>query len=227
MLFALWDDKPHRPTRDLDLLGFVPAEKQEMLRVFQEIVTTPVVDDGLVFDPATVTVEDIREDNAYGGIRVKLLAHLGTAEVPVQVDVGAGDIVTPAPETITFPSLLDFPPPRVRAYPAYTVVAEKFEAMVTLGATNTRLKDFYDLWFLSRRFTFDKATLKKAIEATFERRQTKIPQPPEPFTGTFANDPTKQVQWNAFLRRNGLADGSKKFAEIVATLRDFITPIIR
>jgi len=226
MLFVVWDDKPHRPTRDLDLLGFVPAEKQEMARIFQEIVTTPVIDDGLVFDAATVKAEDIREDNDYGGIRVTLLARLGTAEVPVQIDVGVGDIVTPAPETITFPSLLEFPPPRIRVYPAYTVAAEKFEAMVTLGAANTRLKDYYDLWFLSRRFEFDRVTLKKAIEATFAQRRTKLPQPPEPFTDAFANDPIKQVQWSAFLRRNGMADSSKKFAEIVATLRDFITPII-
>ena len=225
MLFAVWDEKTPRHTRDLDLLGFVPAEKQEMLRIFQEIVTTPVVDDGLVFNPASVESADIRKDSEYGGIRVKLLAMLGTAEVPVQIDVGAGDVVTPSPETITFPGLLDFPAPRIRSYPVYTVVAEKFEVMVARGETNTRLKDFYDLWFLSRRFEFDKAMLKKAIHATFAQRGTKLPEMPEPFTDALANAPIKQTQWSAFLRRNGLAEGAKPFAEIVGTLRDFIAPI--
>ena len=227
MLFAVWDEKNPRPTRDLDLLGFVPAEKQEMLRIFQEIVTTPVVEDGLVFDPAAVETADIRKDSEYGGIRVTLMSKLGTAEVPVQIDVGAGDVVTPAPETISFPPLLEFPAPRVRSYPVCTVVAEKFEAMVARGDTNTRLKDFYDLWFLSRRFEFDKATLKKAIEATFARRGTSIPQLPEPFTDAFANDPIKQTQWSAFLRRNGLAKDAKPFAEIVKTIRDFIALVIQ
>ena len=135
--------------------------------------------------------------------------------------------MTPAPETISFPPLLEFPAPRVRSYPVCTVVAEKFEAMVARGDTNTRLKDFYDLWFLSRRFEFDKATLKKAIEATFARRGTSIPQLPEPFTDAFANDPIKQTQWSAFLRRNGLAKDAKPFAEIVKTIRDFIALVIQ
>lgn len=139
MLFVVWDEKTHRPTRDLDLLGFGPSEKQDLQKLFQEVVTLPVVDDGLVFDPASVRAEEIREDNTYGGVRVRIMAKLGPAEVPVQIDVGVGDAVTPAPEMAIFPALLDFPAPQVRTYPVYTVVAEKFEAMAKLGIANTRM----------------------------------------------------------------------------------------
>jgi hypothetical protein len=123
MLFVVWDEKTHRPTRDLDLLGFGPSEKEDLIRVFQEVTATPVVDDGIVFDPKSVYADDIREDNVYAGVRSRLMGKLGTSEIPVQVDVGAGDAVTPAPETATFPALLDFPAPRVRTYPVYTIGA--------------------------------------------------------------------------------------------------------
>ena len=227
MLFVVWDEKTHRPTRDLDLLGIGPSEKADLLQVFREVVTTPVVDDGLLFDPASVRAEEIREDNAYGGLRIRLLGNLGTAEVPVQIDVGVGDTVTPAAETAAFPTLLDFPAPHIRMYPVYTVVAEKFEAMVKLGTANTRMKDFHDVWFLAQRFEFDPAILQRAIEATFARRQTPLPQSAPPFTEEFANDPAKQAQWAAFLRRNGLTGVTSQFSEIVAALRRFIEPVLR
>jgi predicted nucleotidyltransferase component of viral defense system len=227
MLFVVWDEKTHRPTRDLDLLGFGPSDKAELTKTFQEVADESVVDDGIVFDPKSVQADEIREDNAYGGIRIRLMGKLGTAEIPVQIDVGAGDAVTPAPETAIFPTLLDFPAPHVRTYPIYTVVAEKFEAMVKLGTANTRMKDFHDVWFLAQRFEFDGPTLRKAIEATFARRQTNLPQSPEALTGTFANDPTKQAQWAAFLRRNGLTGVTDQFSEVVAVLRKFIEPVLR
>ncbi len=227
MLFAVWDEKTHRPTRDLDLLGFGPSEKADLLRVFQEVAATPVVDDGIVFDPESVQTDEIREDHAYGGVRVRLMGKLGPAEVPVQIDVGVGDAVTPAPEMATFPALLDFPAPRVRTYPVYTVVAEKFEAMVKLGNANTRMKDFHDVWFLARRFEFDAPTLRKAIEATFSRRQTILPQSPEPFMDGFANNPTKQTQRTGFLRRNGLTGVTDQFSEVMAEIRKFIEPVLR
>jgi hypothetical protein len=227
MLFVVWDEKTHRPTRDLDLLGFGPSEKVDLIRIFQEVAATAVVDDGIIFDPKSVQADEIREDNDYGGIRIRLMGKLGTAEIPVQIDVGVGDAVTPAPETATFPALLDFPAPQVRTYPAYTVVAEKFEAMVKLGIANTRMKDFHDIWFLAHRFEFDGPTLRKAIEATFARRRTTLSQSPDVFTDAFANDPTKQAQWAAFLRRNGLTGITNQFSEVVAVLRKFIEPVLR
>jgi hypothetical protein len=173
-------------------------------------------------------VEHIREADAYGGVRVRLLALLGKGEVPLQVDLGSGDVVTPAPEMSVFPALLDFPAPHIRSYPIYTVVAEKFEAMVKLGITNSRMKDFYDLWFLSQRFDFDGPTLRQAIAATFARRQTVLSDElPYPLTDAFAKDETKQTQWAAFLQRNGLIKQSLRFADVVVLLRQFIGPVLR
>jgi len=226
LLFVVWDEKTHRPTRDLDLLGFGPSGKEDLRQIFRAVVATSVVDDGLVFDPDSVRAEEIREDITYGGIRVRLMGKLGPAEVPVQIDVGVGDAVTPAPESATFPTLLDFPAPYVRTYPVYTVVAEKFEAMVKLGMANTRMKDFHDVWFLARRFEFDRAILRQAIEATFARRQTKLAPSPEPLTDAIANDPTKQAQWAAFLRRNGLTSAPSQFNEVVSELRRFLEPVV-
>jgi hypothetical protein len=155
-----------------------------------------------------------------------LLAKLGPAEIPVQIDVGVGDIVTPAPENALFPTLLDFPAPKVRTYPVYTVIAEKFEAMVKLRMANTRMKDFHDVWFLTRRFEVDATILRQAIEATFARRQTALPKSPEPFGDAFANNETKQTQWSAFVRRNGLKSAPSRFGEVVSTLRRFFEPLM-
>ena len=226
MLFAVWDSQTHRPTRDLDLLGFGPAEKEALARIFREILQTSVPDDGLVFDPDSVRVEEIRDDNAYGGIRIRLMSRLGKAKVPIQIDVGAGDVVTPGPEKAVFPPLLDFPAPHIRAYPIYTVVAEKLEAMVKLGAANSRMKDFYDLWFLSRRFEFDGPTLGQAIRATFARRQTDLTGTPPPLTEEFGRDDTKQTQWAGFLRRNKLSGPPSSFAGLMIRLRQFLSPAL-
>ncbi len=227
MLFVVWDEKTHRPTRDLDLLGFGPSEKGDLQQLFQEVVTLPVVDDGLVFDPASVRAEETREDQVYGGVRVRIMAKLGPAEVPIQIDVGVGDAVTPAPETANFPALLDFPAPQVRTYPVYTVVAEKFEAMAKLGIANTRMKDFHDVWFLTQRFQLDGPTLCRAIEATFARRKTPWPVWPDPLSNAFANDATKQTQWAAFVRRSGLTGLPEQFADVVVAIRGQLEPLFR
>ena len=227
MLFALWDERAPRPTQDVDFLAFGSTELDDIAALFREIVETPVTADGLDFQTDSIRVEQIREADTYGGVRVRLLALLGKGEITLQIDLGSGDVVTPAAEKTTFPALLDFPAPRIRAYPIYTVVAEKFEAMVKLGITNSRMKDFFDVWFLSRRFDFNGATLQKAIHATFARRQTALgDQPPYPLTDDFAQDATKQTQWGAFLRKNGLTGPPLNFGDIVASLRRFIGPVL-
>jgi hypothetical protein len=227
MLFAVWDERVPRPTQDVDFLAFGSTELDDIAALFREIVETPVIADGLDFHPGSIRVEQIREADAYGGVRVRLLAMLGKGEITLQIDLGTGDVVTPAAEKTAFPALLDFPAPHIRAYPIYTVVAEKFEAMVKLGITNSRMKDFFDVWFLSRRFDFDGATLQKAIHATFARRQTALgDQPPYPLTDDFAQDTAKQTQWGAFLRKNGLTCPPLNFGEVVASLRRFIGPVL-
>ncbi|MCB1103351.1 MAG: nucleotidyl transferase AbiEii/AbiGii toxin family protein [Cephaloticoccus sp.] len=223
MLFAVWDDTLPRPTRDVDFLSFAPAEIEVMKQLFRDIAQANVPDDGLQFDAASVQVEEILDDDAYGGVRVRLLARLGKAKVPLQIDVGSGDAVTPTAEEVVFPALLDFPAPQLRAYPIYTVVAEKFEAMVKLDLRNTRMKDFHDLWYLSRRFEFDGPTLHRAVHATFARRQTELDDSlPRAIATRFAADEAKQVQWTAFLNRNGLTGSPANFAEVMDLLREFL-----
>lgn len=169
MLFRVWTDSSHRPTRDLDLLGFGSAETSALENIFRELCRLPVQPDGLVFRQDTVKAEQIREDAIYDGVRVTMEARLENARIPIQCDVGFGDVVTPGPEAVEFPGLLDFPPPHLRSCPIYTVVAEKLEAMVLLGEANSRRKDFYDMWFLSQQFDFDGQMLVEAIRATFAR----------------------------------------------------------
>lgn len=226
-LFTLWEGRPHRATRDLDLLGFGSAQAPHIADVFRDLCALPVADDGLVYLPETVQARPIREHQEYGGIRVLLRALLGTAQLRVQVDVGFGDVVTPAAQVAELPTLLDLPAPRLRVYPRETVVAEKFEAMVSLGMTNSRMKDFYDLLMLARRFAFAGPTLTDAIRATFARRATDLPhQPPLALTSEFADDTGKQAEWRGFLKRSKLEDVALTLPPVVEELRHFLLPPI-
>ena len=174
-LFTLWTGHAHRATRDLDLLGFGDSTEARWRSVFEDILRMPMVDDGVVFDPDSLSVGPIREDKDYGGVRLLLRAAIAGATVRLQVDVGFGDAITPAPESVEFPALLDFPAPKLRAYPRATVVAEKVEAMVQLGLANSRMKDFFDVVVMARMFQFDGRELADAMRATFERRGTPLP----------------------------------------------------
>ena len=225
-LFTFWHDEPHRPTRDADFLGFVDPDIDKITAIFQSLCSMTVGDDGLKFDPETVTAEEIRESHAYEGIRVHLSGELSGAKIKLQFDIGFGDVVTPDPEEIEYPSLLDQEMPKLKAYPVYTVIAEKFEAMVKLGMINTRMKDFYDLGILIQKFELEDALLKKAIKATFDRRRTAIPKEiPLAFSKEFYEDATKKKQWSAFLNKNGIKD-EKNLKEVVSSLEKFLMPIV-
>ncbi len=224
--------RPHRATHDLDLLGFGSADLVRLEQVFRDLCQLQLSgdeDDGLAFLPDTVRAAPIREDQEYGGIRVHLLALLGKARIPLQVDVGFGDVVTPAPQEIAFPTLLSgLPAPDVRVYPRETVVAEKFEAIVRLGLPNTRMKDFYDLWTLATHFAFEGDRLCAALRATFARRGTSLPreeEEPVALTARFGDDRTKQLQWAAFLRKGHLTmESETNLPNILAVLQAFLLP---
>jgi hypothetical protein len=220
-LFTLWTGKPHRATRDLDLLGYGPSDVGDMRAVFEDVLSPGGIDDGVRFDAKNLVVAPIREDQEYGGVRVELVAWITTAQVRLQVDVGVGDAITPEASLMEFPVILDFPAPRLRAYPRETVVAEKVEAMVQLGMANSRMKDFYDVALLARTFDFEGELLTRAMVATFERRKTAVPNvPPVAFTEAFATDPTKRVQWSGFVRKAGVGQGAS-LLETVASVRGF------
>ena len=219
LLFSLWYDQPHRPTRDVDLLGYGPDDVETAVATFREI-SQIAVDDGIVFDPASVAGSVIRKEAGYGGVRVDLRATLDGARIALQVDIGFGDVVTPAPEPIHYPVLLDdLPAPRLRAYPKYTVVAEKLHAICLLGRTTSRMKDYFDLWVLLTEEDLAPDELRRAVEATFARRRLAMPADlPIGLSDAFAQDPIKQRQWAAFFKKNGLAP--RELAEVVARLRD-------
>ncbi|MGJ8641524.1 MAG: nucleotidyl transferase AbiEii/AbiGii toxin family protein [Opitutaceae bacterium] len=203
-LFRLWNDNLHRPTRDADFLDYEALAPEHLAQVMDEICAlTPLQADALEWLPSTVT--PIRAENADGGNRVKITALLGTMKIHLQIDVGYGDTVTPSPQASQWPGILDFPPVPLITYPVETVIAEKLEAIVSLALANSRMKDFYDLYWLLSRISPNQGDLRSAIRNTFQRRQTALPQsPPIAFTAAFFQDPQKITQWQAFLHKNAL-----------------------
>jgi hypothetical protein len=225
LLFGLWFDIPHRPTRDADFLGLGSAELTHLETIFKDVCMMDTAD-GVTFRLDTVQAAKIRKEANYAVVRVTFIGLIDGARCPVQIDIGFGDAVTPGPEEVSYPVMLpDFEAPKLRVYPRYTVVAEKLEALATLGIANSRMKDYFDLWILSRHTEFDGDTLRRAIRATFDRRKTMLsPDIPFGLTDGFAQDTQKQTQWQAFLGKNRLE--ALRLEDIVASLRDFLLPVI-
>lgn len=224
MLFAAWTDQPYRPTRDVDFLGSGDQSPETLEVVIREICTTEVEPDALEFVHSSIRISEIREEHDYHGKRIQLVAKLGQATIPLQIDIGYGDTITPKPESIRYPTLLDLPAPEIIAYPKETVIAEKLEAMVVLGRGNSRMKDYADIQILSRMFDFEGELLSAAIHATFERRRTEIPTDvPDGLSEQFAQDPEKSRQWDGFCNRSGL-DASLTLADVVAEICRFLLP---
>ena len=225
MLFQIWSQTPHRATRDLDLLATGDVTKDAIAAKLSTICDEPVEEDGLIFNLAELVISDIREDDRYGGMRAKFSARLGSARIPLQVDFGLGDAVTPPPTECDYPTLLDMTSPSILAYPRETVVAEKLEAIVDLGMDNSRMKDYFDIWFIATTYTDDPETLALAVKHTFARRQQPLPKEiPVGLSDAFARDPAKRAQWQAFVDR---AIGQPLVLEdVVSVLRAFAMPIL-
>lgn len=223
MLFAVQIGEPYRPTRDLDLLGMGEPTQSAIATAVRDIATTPAADDGLSFDVDSLRVHPIREDNRYGGIRAAMQARLAEARIHVQIDVGFGDAITPAAIDLSFPTLLaDMSAPKVLAYPTETIVAEKVEAMVDLGLSNSRMKDFADVAMAARRVAFDGDTLAAALRATFRRRGTTLPESEVvALSDRFLGDQNAQANWRAFVTRNRPRE-LESLAQVVAELRVFL-----
>lgn len=222
VLLTTWIKESFRPTRDLDLLGHGDSGSDAMLNIFREICAIKL-DDGVVFDTEMLSVDTIREELEYGGVRIKTKATVGTARVPVAVDIAFGDAIEPGAEETDLPVLLDQPAPHLRTYPKETVIAEKFQAMVALGRANSRMKDFYDIWVLSRTYEFKGDALARAIAATFARRKTPIPaEVPDSLTSAFSGDVAKVQQWNSFVSDLSVQPGTLE--TVVSDLAAFLMP---
>ncbi len=227
MLFMVWSQDAYRSTRDLDLHGMGQGDPGALRRAIESICTVACPEDGLLFDVESVSIAAIREENEYGGQRVKLSAYLENTRIPLQIDIGFGDRITPRPLLADYPTLLDHPPPRVKMYPRETMVAEKFEAMVRLGEVNSRMKDFSDLAVLAVRFAFKGSLLQKAVKGTFDRRGTPIGmEMPSPLRPAYYSDPARNGMWRAFLSGNTLRlDMPTRFEDIGELLIAFLAPV--
>lgn len=221
LLLVAWKLSSTRPTRDIDLLGRVSNDLESVRSLIADISQTSVEDDGLTFDPSSVTTERIAEDADYEGVRAKFQGRLGNSRLAMQVDIGFSDVVTPGPTMTSYPTFLEQPAAELLAYNRETAIAEKFEAMVKLGELNSRMKDFFDVWLLANTFPFEGRMLAAAVEATFSRRQTPIEVEPICFSEEFATNENKNTQWNAFVRR-GRLEAVPDFPEVVRCVRVFL-----
>lgn len=215
-----------RPTKDIDLLGLVTEEVTVLENVIRSCCNIGVEDDGLLFDPKSVRGEDIRENQEYQGIRIKFKASLGNAIVTMQIDIGFGDVVSPTPVFVEYPVLLEGSAPKLLAYTLESAIAEKFQAMVALDLANSRMKDFYDIWFLSANYKFTGHTLATAIDKTFRRRNTPLPSElPTAFSENFSADSAKNNQWKSYREKIGDVSSPEDLKEVVNLINDFIWPI--
>ncbi len=226
MLLALWGASLYRATRDLDLTGYTSDDSRELIAIMQEICAVACPSDGVAFQPLTVRAEPIRDQSEYHGFRVKLQGLLGTARLNLQIDVGFGNAIEPPARDEDYPALLDGPSPRIRAYGREAVVAEKLHAMVTLGAANSRYKDFYDVLVLATHFSFSGTVLARSIAATFDRRRTPFTQAqPVALTPGFYSDPKRAAEWQRYLFRARLPGAPADFGLVGEQLQAFLGPV--
>jgi hypothetical protein len=226
LMFSAWTGSMSHPTMEIDLLGIIENNLELIAAVVKDACDTEVDNDGIVFHEDTVTATRITEDADYTGVRILLRGNLCNIRLFLQIDVGFGDVVIPGPGKVKYPVLLDFPEPELNGYTMESTVAEKFQAMVKPGLLNSRMKDFYDIWFLSRTFDFSGETLAEAIEKTFEKRRTPLINEPTVFSLTFMKDHTKQAQWKGFIEKTKLTDSPLSFEDIAAGIKDFLQPIV-
>jgi len=227
LMFKLWQDRFSRPTRDIDLLGHLDNSVETITSVMKTICAQPVpVQDGLDFHVDTVQSAMITEAAQYTGVRSQFLATLGRSKVRMTIDVGFGDAVVPDPVMVHFPTLLEFPPPVIQGYSRESAIAEKLQAMVYLGTINSRMKDYYDIQSLAIHSDFEGKLLAQAVRETFRRRQTPLRLPIPALTQAFADQPGKQAQWRAFVRRHALSDDAPAFESALERVRAFLVPLV-
>lgn len=223
-LYALWGGSLYRPTRDLDFTGYGASERDAVAARVRGICEVPLPEDGLEFDLSSLSLEPIREEADYDGLRIDLRARLEAARIPIRIDIGFGNRIEPGPADVEYPTLLNLPAPRIRAYPQEAVIAEKLHAMVTHGERNTRFKDFYDLYALAQGFPFEGRRLAVAIAATFEQRRTPINGTPVALTPRFYAEGARSEGWRTYVGKNGIPGAPMDFSAIGELLAAFLIP---
>ena len=225
-MLTAWRAPLSRPTMDIDLAGRTNNQLDHIREVVIAVCDVAVDPDGIEFNRDSIAVSRIKEDAEYEGVRVQFHATLARARIPMQLDIGFGDVITPEPTEVEYPTMLDFPGPVIRAYPKETVVAEKLEALTVLGLLNSRIKDYYDLALLSRMYPFDGERLAAAIVATFRHRGTTIEAEPIGLTQAYCDDPARVLQWRAFVRRSRFEEEAGDLTSLVQEIRPFVLPLL-
>ncbi len=226
LMFIAWNTSLFRPTKDIDLLGRINNSVEEIVAAVTDVCTQDVESDGISFDTDTISAMRITEDTDYEGVRVRVKGTLGTIRLSLQIDTGFGDVIVPKASKIIYPTILDFPAPKLKGYSMESTIAEKFQAMVKLGILNSRMKDFYDIWLLSKQFDYKGQMLSTAIQKTFENRKTEIPIESTIFKDSFTYDRMKEAQWQAFVKKTKLDNAPETFVEAIVAVKAFIIPII-
>ena len=225
LMFSVWSGPASRPTMDIDLLGKIDNRLEVIIAAIKDACLMDVEADGISFNAETVEAVRITEDAEYEGVRVRVHGSLGNARVSLQIDIGFGDVIYPSPSTVAYPAILDFPAPELKGYTMESTIAEKFQAMVKLGVLNSRMKDFYDIWVLSRTFDFKGEILAEAVEKTFENRNTPITLNAAIFDPSFGKDGDKNIQWRGFIRKTKLINAPESFEEVIAVVKIFLEPL--
>ena len=223
LMFTVWQVPQRRTTLDIDFSSTYDNQIATIEKVIRDVSKVSVTPDGLVFDSQTIKGQKIKEDADYEGVRVKFRGFLERARIPMQIDVGFGDIIYPNPKTINYPVILDFPKPHLKGYPAESVVSEKFEAMLKLGLLNSRMKDFYDIWLMMRQFDFNGLKLIEALKRTFRHRKTSLPQHKPLFAEEIYDEKSdRQMLWKAFLRKGDIKHAPEKLSTTAREIENFL-----
>jgi len=225
LMLRAWNSPEFRPTMDIDMLGRTGNEEENITEQIRDILAVEIKPDGLSFDSDSIQTERITEDADYEGIRVRFRGALGTARISMQIDIGFGDIVYPGPEKAELPCMLDSPAPSLLCYSRESAIAEKFEAMIKLGQLNSRMKDFYDIWLLSRQFEFELSSLAEAVRLTFKQRGTELNEPIDAFSADFIS--SRQPMWAAFRKRLKQDHVPESFQEMATEVELFLEPVIK
>jgi len=225
LMFSAWCGPASRPTMDIDLLGNIDNRLDVITAAIKDACLMDVEADGIFFNAESVEAVRITEDAEYEGVRVRVHGNLGNARVSIQIDIGFGDVIVPNPSTVSYPTILDFPVPELKGYTMESTIAEKFQAMVKLGVLNSRMKDFYDIWVLSRTFDFKGELLAEAVEKTFEKRNTPVNLDAALFDPSFGKDGDKNVQWQGFIRKTKLINAPQSFEEVIGAVKLFLEPL--
>jgi len=223
LMFTVWQVPERRTTLDIDFSARYDNQIVSIERMIKDVCRVFVIPDGLIFDPQTVKGQRIREDVDYEGVRIKFRGFLERSRIAMQIDVGFGDVIYPKPRVIDYPVILDFPKPHLRGYPVESVVSEKFETMVKLGLLNSRMKDFYDIWLMMRRFDFNGSKFSEALKRTFSHRKTLLPKYRPLFAEEIYDDKSdRQILWKAFLKKGNIKHAPEKLSTTAREIEEFL-----